>query len=284
MGQRIPGGSLNAVRSVSRRAYIGQAHGQVHYRQAGNAEGPALLLLHQAPSHSAMYDKLMRELEDDFYLLAPDLPGFGASDPLPRRSDDYGVSIADLAEVVHVFLEGVAVERCFVFGHHTGAAVAAALEQQYPGTAMRMAMSGPTLLTEEQRATLPATAQLPGADAQGEYLLELWRKLRSKDEEAPLAISQRELMSALAAGPAYRDAYQAVCEFDTAGALAAIACPTLVFAGDADPLYGAVEPALAILPEGSRAELEGGERTYVCERQADRVAALLREFFKKSEA
>ncbi|MEM1113622.1 MAG: alpha/beta fold hydrolase [Pseudomonadota bacterium] len=269
---------------MSRRAYIGQAHGQVHYRQAGNAEGPALLLLHQAPSHSAMYDKLMRELEDDFYLLAPDLPGFGASDPLPRRSDDYGVSIADLAEVVHVFLEGVAVERCFVFGHHTGAAVAAALEQQYPGTAMRMAMSGPTLLTEEQRATLPATAQLPGADAQGEYLLELWRKLRSKDEEAPLAISQRELMSALAAGPAYRDAYQAVCEFDTAGALAAIACPTLVFAGDADPLYGAVEPALAILPEGSRAELEGGERTYVCERQADRVAALLREFFKKSEA
>ena len=67
---------------MSRRAYIGQAHGQLHYRQAGNPEGPALLLLHQAPSHSAMYEALMAELEDEYYLLAPDLPGFAVTERL----------------------------------------------------------------------------------------------------------------------------------------------------------------------------------------------------------
>ena len=94
-----------------------------------------------------------------------------------------------------------------------------------------------------------------------------------------MAISQRELLSALAAGESYREAYQAVCDFDTAAALKTIQCPTLVFAGDEDPLYGAVDPALALLPKGHKAELAGSEKTYVCERNVDQVSALLRRFF-----
>jgi len=260
---------------VSRRAYLTQAHGQVHYRQAGNPEGPALLLLHQAPSQSAMYEALMAELEDHFYLLAPDLPGFGGSDPLGGPSP----TIEDYAHVMHVFLAGVAVEKCYVFGHHTGAAVAVALEHLYPGTAVGMALSGPALLSDEQRAGLPAAGTLNPADAEGDYVIDLWQRLRSKDPEAPLPISQRELISALAAGESYRHAYQAVCDFDCAGAMATVQCPTLVFAGDADPLYQAVDQALEVLPDGHKAELAGGERTYVCERNVDQVSALLRQYF-----
>ena len=45
------------------------------------------------------------------------------------------------------------------------------------------------------------------------------------------------------------------------------------------PLYGAVGPTLELLARGVKATLPGGERTYVCERQADAVAALLADFF-----
>ena len=72
--------------------------------------------------------------------------------------------------------------------------------------------------------------------------------------------------------------YRAVTRQPFAAQLPSVDCPALVFAGDADPLYAAVEPTVAALPRGRRAVLSGGERTYVCERQASAVAALILEF------
>ena len=49
----------------------------VFYRKAGNPENPAVLLLHGFPSSSHMYRDLIPLLADDFYVVAPDFPGFG---------------------------------------------------------------------------------------------------------------------------------------------------------------------------------------------------------------
>ena len=57
-----------------------------------------------------------------------------------------------------------------------------------------------------------------------------------------------------------------------------IACPTLVMAGEHDSLRACVEPAWRALPNGQMCILPGAG-TYVCERQTEAVAALLREFF-----
>ncbi len=258
-----------------RRAYLDVDGRQLHYRIAGDPGRPAVLLLHQSPSHSVMYEPLMAALGDSFFLLAPDTPGFGNSDPLDVEEWD----IEDLAAAIRPLLPALAIEHCHLFGHHTGAAIAVALEHDFPGTALSMALCGPTLLDEEQKRTLPALAETIPPVADGSHLAAMWRRLRAKDESVDPRLSQRELASAFASGEAYQASYRAVTRQDFGGQLAAIECPVLVFAGDADPLYGAVAPSLALLQHGHSAELAGGERTYVCERNVDRVASLLQTFF-----
>jgi pimeloyl-ACP methyl ester carboxylesterase len=260
-----------------RRAYLDVDGIQLHYRSAGDPQCPPLLLLHQSPSSSAMYETLMTQLAGKYYLLAPDTPGFGNSDPLPGEVQ--ALEIADYARVIHDFCCAMDILPCHVFGHHTGAAIAVQLEHDFPGSAVDMALSGPTLLNEEQKLGLPQLASPFPVEESGSHLQAMWQRLRDKDPEAPLAITQRELLSAFDSGDNYQASYRAVTRQDFEGQLPGISCPVLVFAGSEDPLYGAVEPALALLARGEGLELPGGERTYVCERQAELVAAALADFF-----
>ena len=270
---------MSAIAPVH-RAYVDVSGRQMHYRTAGKQGHPRLLLLHQSPSSSAMYQSLMQQLADRYQVFAPDTPGFGNSDPLPVAQ--HALQISDYAGAIHGFCDALGLGGCYVFGHHTGAAVAVQLEHDYPGTAQAIALSGPTLLNDEQKTSLPQLASPFPADAQGSHVQALWQRLREKDPGAPLPLTQRELLSALACGASYLASYQAVTRQDFAGQLPAISCPVLVFAGDEDPLYAAVGPTLALLQSGHTVDLPGGERTYVCERQADIVAGVLHNFFDQT--
>jgi pimeloyl-ACP methyl ester carboxylesterase len=263
---------------VVRRGYVDVAHGQLHYRETGERNKPTLLLLHQSPSSSAMYVTMMEQLADRFYLLAPDTPGFGNSDPVAVDVAD--LQISDYARSIHQFLMAMDGSPCYIFGHHTGAAVAVQLEHDFPGSALAMALSGPTLLTAGQQESLPQSASPFPVKEGGDHLRSMWQRIREKDPGAPLALAQREVLSAFACGESYQGSYRAVCRQDFSGQLEGIDCPVLVFAGDEDPLYGAVDPTVERLSSGMRADLMGGERTYVCERQVALVAALLAEFFE----
>ncbi len=264
--------------NMVRRAYVEVAGLQLHYREAGSSHLPTLLLLHQSPSTSEMYELLMQQLHQEFHLLAPDTPGFGSSDSLLED----GVSIGAYAKVMRGFLQALGVNACAVFGHHTGAGIAVQLEHDYPGTATAMALSGPPLLNEDQQKSLPAMASPFELAEDGGHLQQMWQRIRGKDGDAPLALSQREVLSALASRDAYQGSYSAVAAQDFAGQLPGLACPVLAFAGDADVLYSCVAPALAMLQKGSTVSLPGGEKTYVCERQVSLVAEILNEYFTQN--
>lgn len=261
-----------------RRAYADLSWGQMHYRSAGDSNTPVLVLLHQSPSHSVMYEKLMAMLADRFHLLAPDTPGFGNSDLLPAG---VAADIPAYAAAITELLSHLGVERCGLFGHHTGAAIAAEIASEQPQLVAALALSGPTLLSEEQKTALPAMASYLPPVADGEHLAQMWQRIRTKDEEATPALIQREVLSALACGEAYGSSYLAVTQHDFAGCLAKIDCRALVFAGDRDPLFDAVQPTIAALAKGEGVALDGGERTYVCDRQSEQIGALLSEFFSR---
>ncbi len=257
-----------------RRAYADLDHGQLHYRHAGDPALPALLLLHQSPSTSAMYEQLMVSLASRFYLVAPDTPGFGNSDALPG-----GCDIGAYAKAMAGLLDALGIQRCGIFGHHTGAAIAVQLAHDRPRLCAALALSGPTLLSEEQRQSLPERASPFPVDADGGHLLQMWQRIRAKDPAAPLALIQREVLSAFACGDSYQGSYRAVCEQDTAALLPQLDCPVLVYAGDEDPLRDAVAPSLALLRDGREATLPAGCRTYVCEQQRGEVTDILGAFF-----
>ena len=252
--------------------------GQIHYRvagdvQTGDAQKPALILLHQAPSTSEMYEALMHKLADHYYLIAPDFPGFGGSDALPTL-----FTIADCAAVLHAALNALGVKQALMFGHHTGASVALQWATDHPQFVAALAMSGPTLLTDAQKENLPKVVATFPVEENGSHVLSMWQRMRGKDVDASLELSLREMICGLQLGESYPDAYKAVVEQDVPAQLVRLDCPTLVFAGTNDPLFGTLDEAFSLLKKGKKAVIDGS-RTYVCERNVDEVAKLLRDFF-----
>jgi pimeloyl-ACP methyl ester carboxylesterase len=256
-----------------RKGYADSTGGQIHYRSAGQRRSLPLVLLHQTASDSSMYEALMLELSDSFWIVAPDIPGFGGSPPLREPA-----TMAGYARALYSCLASLDIGSCWLFGHHTGASIAVQMEHDHPGFARKLALSGPTLLSPAQRAALPDRAPPLSLKANGSHLTAVWERIFAKDPEAPLELIQRETLLTLSAAGSYREAYEAVAAQDFAGQLATIRCHTLVLAGDQDSLYEALDESLERLQNG-RKHVIPGAGTYVCDRFARELAAILLEFF-----
>jgi len=102
----------------------------VFYRQAGQADAPALLLLHGFPTSSHMFRGLIPALSDRFHVVAPDLPGFGQSDMPPR--DRFTYTFAKLAEVIERFTEVIGLVRFAIYVFDYGAPTGFRMAVRHP--------------------------------------------------------------------------------------------------------------------------------------------------------
>jgi pimeloyl-ACP methyl ester carboxylesterase len=256
------------------RGYASTRFGQIHYRSSGErrAGAPPLVLLHQTPSSSVMFERLMAELAGELWLLAPDVPGFGGTDALPEPP-----SVPLYAQVVAAFLERLDIARCALFGHHAGASVAAELARRAPALVARLVLSGPPLLSRAQlERRIPPVAPAKLED-DGGHLAAVWRRIREKAPDAPLELIHREAVLNLHAGVRYVDAYRAVFEHDLAAALRGVECEALVVCGADDPLVESARPAASALKRGALTLFPVGG-TFLCDSHPALVAGALRGF------
>jgi len=261
-----------------RRGYADMASGQLHYRYCGNSGAPVLVLLHQAPSHGVMYEAMMHLLAGQFFCIAPDLPGCGQSDAL----SDYSIEAiaASLAATLNTEFK-LAQRQLYLFGHHTGASVAAELVAYHWPQAAALVLSGPPLLSAAQQLHLQRFNLPAKAEDSGQFLTELWQFIRSKDSSVALSVSLRESLAALQLAQGYPALYRAVASHNFASALAQINCPTLLFAGQRDALRTALPASQALLRYAEVAEI-GDFGTYVCEQAAAQVSQLIIDFCLRS--
>src|SRR5262245_2675133 len=75
------------------------------YREAGNKDAPAIVLLHGFPSSSHMFRDLIPKISDRFHLIAPDYIGFGYSDA--PNTNEFQYTFDNLAAHVEELLFGV---------------------------------------------------------------------------------------------------------------------------------------------------------------------------------
>ncbi|WP_424630106.1 alpha/beta fold hydrolase [Bradyrhizobium sp. SYSU BS000235] len=103
---------------------------KIFYRQAGNPEKPALLLLHGFPSASHMFRDLIPLLADRFHIVAPDLPGFGQSDMPDRKTFAY--TFDHLAHVIGRFTEVIGLKTFAIYVFDYGAPTGFRIAMDHP--------------------------------------------------------------------------------------------------------------------------------------------------------
>src|SRR6202035_730430 len=103
---------------------------KIFYREAGDPQDPAILLLHGFPTSSHMFRNLIPELARQYRIIAPDLPGFGFSDAPDHQAFAY--TFDHLAEVIGRFTESVDLKKFAVYVFDYGAPVGFRLALSHP--------------------------------------------------------------------------------------------------------------------------------------------------------
>jgi pimeloyl-ACP methyl ester carboxylesterase len=132
-------------------------HGRpVTYAQAGS--GPVLLLIHGMGGTFENWQAVIEPLARQHTVLAPDLPGHGASAP---GAGDY--SIGALAAGLRDLLVALGHERATLVGHSLGGGIAMQFAYQFPEMTERLVLVSSGGLGPEVSPVLRAAA-LPGAN------------------------------------------------------------------------------------------------------------------------
>ena len=99
---------------------------ELSFLTAGEPSKPAVVLVHGFPNAARMFETVMTELSGEAYLIAPDLPGYGESEPLASPSlSGFGDAIAEL-------LDRLDVGPRYLYVHDFGAAATLHMAMQAP--------------------------------------------------------------------------------------------------------------------------------------------------------
>jgi pimeloyl-ACP methyl ester carboxylesterase len=132
-------------------------HGRpVTYVEAGS--GPVLLLIHGMAGNIENWQEVIEPLARHHTVVAPDLPGHGASAP---GAGDY--SLGALAAGLRDLLVALGHERATLVGHSLGGGIAMQFAYQFPEITERLVLVSSGGLGPEVSPVLRAAA-LPGAD------------------------------------------------------------------------------------------------------------------------
>ncbi len=212
----------------------------------GNLTAPALIFLHHFGGSSRTWDGVIRQLEAGFHCVALDQRGFGDSSAV----SDY--SVAAMADDVLTVVDTLKLERYILIGHSMGGKLALNVSARQPAGLERLvliASSPPTpepmepaererlLRSHGARAAAVNTnrtiSRLPFSDDEFAALLEDNLRCESGAWQAWLETGSRETL-----------------------ALETIDVPTLLIAGELDPVIPLELMRTEIIPHLTRFQLE----------------------------
>jgi len=154
-----------------RKGYVDLPHGQVHFRYGGR--GPVVVLLHGSPRSSAQQAPNIDWLGEHFTVIAPDIPGNGNSTALPQATPE----IPDFANALADTLSALGIERCGLYGQHSGAKIALRFAADHADRAAVTVLDGLALGGEPpSRRFLERNLPAFEPTADGAYLALWWRR------------------------------------------------------------------------------------------------------------
>jgi len=118
------------------------------YYTAGKRNGRPLVLLHGMTSSGDVYREMMHELAAEFWLIAPDIPGFGHSE----MTQPY--TLAHLVEWLAAFQDALTLPPMILVGHSFGGALAAHYTLSDPEDVERLLLVAPAIISPTQMPDL----------------------------------------------------------------------------------------------------------------------------------
>jgi pimeloyl-ACP methyl ester carboxylesterase len=146
-----------------RRGYFECRYGQLHVHNAmppggGFEEGTPLVCLHDFGGSGRVFTRFLALAGQDRSVYAPDLPGFGESDP-----PGVGATIADYAAALGDFFDSMRLRQVSLLGLRMGTLLVTELGLTRPAQVSRMIMVSVPLLTEAERQAGGSQAPAPPA-------------------------------------------------------------------------------------------------------------------------
>lgn len=277
------------------RGYVSTGVGQLHYVRAG--KGPDLVLIPHAGRSSRMYTDLIRELSADFRVTVIDVPGTGASAPLPSHP----VSMADIADWFIEAFDALGLTSIDLFGLHGGNKIGGSIVARYPGRVRRFVYAGQSHSIIADKATrdeifrktpsiqsvINATDPLVQWATQFREVSEFWwsdELMASLADPTSRRRTVERVMDNLQSFLDRPQFYRAAFSYDMEGDLTRIRVPTLILelaTPKEDREVGRQGPALLKLIPGARLLTLESPDVYAVtlEDRAPEVAAILRDFF-----
>jgi pimeloyl-ACP methyl ester carboxylesterase len=273
-----PGKPAPPVAPRVRRGYFESRYGQLHVHNAippggGFDEGTSLLCLHATPRSGASLLPLLGQMGMDRSVYAPDLPGYGNSDP-PRARPD----ISDYASAVGEFCTTMRFRQIDVLGYQTGALVAAELALAYPTVVRRVVLMSVPVADETQRENFRRAPWPLAPVADGSHLQVEWNRIRSAVHEGTaLEMIASSFADSVANGPHAWWGMHAALHYSAAERLRLITQPILLFRSRDGR---GTDNARDLLPKARVAEQADIYGSDLFESAATQVSTVLREFLR----
>lgn len=240
------------------RSYQSGPWGQVHMRQAAPDAVPnddvSLILFHESPLSSRVWDLVLPESGKFRRVIAPDTPGYGLSDPPPR--DDF--DIPEYSGALLEALEDADVGDMVVCGVHTGASIALEVARQ-SDRVRGVILSGVALLTDEERTRYldSWTPPIPVTSDGEQFRWALERYHRIWGEDTPGWMLNLAINDVLQIWERYSWGYRAAFRYDPGPALRELELPTLLLDPEFD-LLADKDPLVQAMVSDCRTEILSG--------------------------
>jgi len=210
----------------------------LHYLDQG--KGPTVLLIHAFPLNHAMWEPQLVALTPRFRVIAPDIRGFGQSQPPSAWTMD------EMADDLNELLDNLNIKDCVVAGVSMGGYIALPFWSKYPQRVRKLVLANTRARADTETEKLARDDMIAALQQNGAIILpdrmlprllqpnpsvEVVRNVRAMIEDVNPAAASYAVM-------AMRD------RSDFSSALSRIQCPVMVVTGEND---------LVVRPEDSRA-------------------------------
>ena len=258
-----------------RKLYVDGPHGQVHLRVSGledDSNGRPVLCFHMSPNSGLIFESLLEELGRDRLAIAPDTPGFGASDAPDEPPD-----IEDYADAMQAVADRLGLGEIDVIGYHTGSKTAVELGLRWPQRVRHVVMiSAPLFTDEELKEFRSLYAPRPIAE-DGSHLVRRWKGfIRWHRRHHSLEKSAAIFTESLRGGDKYWWGHRAAFNYPLWKRMPALKVPLLVL-NPQDDLWEQSARAPDLINNGGMVNLPGWGHGFL-DQYTGIAGAMLREF------